>query len=183
MQEQWAALEPVKDLLPPTAPVSSDSNASTPRLPLLVMTGDEDPLFSPDYYEKHLAAPLQGLSAKVNVCLPCGRPVGRPASLCITGSIHPTRARARAHTHTRTHHAHTQVDSTWVRLPYGDHALCRYRSQVKTQTRPAGMHASSSMADDVSVAYTHTHKRALMPSCPHALIRAYRWCHGWSSLR
>ena len=111
------------------------------------------------------------------VCLAVVLLVALPACLSLDQFI--PRSRARTH----THHAHTQVDSTWVRLPYGDHALCRYRSQVKTQTRPAGMHASSSMADDVSVAHTHTHMRALMPSCPHALIRAYRWCHGWSSLR
>ena len=58
------------------------------KLPLLVITGDEDPLFSPEYYTQHLSAPLRA----------------------------PTLKRL--------------IDHRWVRLPYGDHALCRYRREV-----------------------------------------------------
>jgi len=84
LQTQWSGLVPVRQML------TDDNNKvhSERKMPLLIMTGDEDPLFSPAYYTNHLDAPLK-------------------------------EARVRA-----------KFDSTWVRLPYGDHALCRYRRTV-----------------------------------------------------
>ena len=165
MQEQWAALEPVKDLLPPTAPVSSDSNASTPRLPLLVMTGDEDPLFSPDYYEKHLAAPLQGLAAKVNVCLPCGRPVGRPACLSIPGSIYPTLARA---------HTHTTLTHRWTAHGCGCHMATTHcvGTAARSRHRPVLLECMH-LAVWPMMCRLHTRIHTCVHSCPHVLMHSY----------
>lgn len=91
LQTQWAQLTPVKQMLQ-IKPREEDSCVETTvnkkRLPLLVITGDEDPLFSPDYYIKHLEAPLQEAGVR------------------------------------------KMINSKWVRLPYGDHALCRYRREV-----------------------------------------------------
>lgn len=87
LQAQWASLIPVKQRL--IGMRSRDEKLQTQsKLPLLIMTGDEDPLFAPGYYIDHLQAPLQSA------------------------------------------HVKSLMTSKWVRLRYGDHALCRYRRDV-----------------------------------------------------
>lgn len=89
LQTQWAKLRPVKQMLQlKTRDSSDDKHVKKKRLPLLVITGDEDPLFAPDYYVNHLVAPLQEAGVR------------------------------------------KVMNSKWVRLTYGDHALCRYRREV-----------------------------------------------------